>query len=67
MMDVQKSPIYLDAKGLRDTIFPGRSLSQIYKLVHRDRMPHKLIGRKMFFRPDEVVEWLEAHSKNPVV
>lgn len=65
--DVPSRPAkrYLSVRELLDEMLPvtrrtlQRWLARRYKPI-----PHFRVGRRIFFDPDRVVDWLEEHKKN---
>jgi excisionase family DNA binding protein len=54
----------LTVEGLMD--YTGFSRKQIYKLTSTRRIPHyKPSGRKLFFKKDEIDEWITRGRVDP--
>ena len=54
----------LTVEGLMD--YSGFSRKQIYKLTSTRRIPHyKPSGRKLFFKKDEIDEWITRGRVDP--
>jgi len=44
----------------------GLSIWTIYELVERKRIPHLRLGsRKIYFREEQIIQWLEAKEVKP--
>lgn len=47
--------------------YTGLSVAYIYRLTHLRKIPHyKPLGKKLFFKIDEVREWLTAKRVKPL-
>jgi|GEM_PF-1681184 len=44
----------------------GLSPWSIYDLVRRRQLPHIRIGRRVLFRRESILQWLEAHEQASV-